>query len=74
MKELEIIIKQEEYMFRLDIKCESSAMNKRVIRKVIGRYNESGGMITAGLIATNIVKLVSVQMILITELTENGQI
>lgn len=74
MKELEIIIKQEEYMFRLDIKCESNAMNKRVIRKVIGRYNESGGMITASLIAANIVKLVSVQMILITELTENGQI
>lgn len=74
MKELEIIIKQEEYMFRLDIKCESNAMNKRVIQKVIGRYNESESMITASLTASSIIKLVSVQMILITELNENGQI
>lgn len=74
MKELKITIKQDKGLFLLTVRCESSELNKRVIKKVFGRYNEKDGVIMAGLAATNIVKLVSVQMILITELSENGQI
>ena len=74
MKELKITIKQDKGLFLLTVRCESSELNKCVIKKVFGHYNEKDGVIIAGLAATNIVKLVSVQMILITELSENGQI
>lgn len=74
MRKLEIVIKQESSFFKLDVRCERSGMNKLIIRKVFDRYSEADGVITAGLTATSIVKLVSLQMILITELSENGQI
>lgn len=74
MKELEIVIKQEGSFFRLNLRCESNRLNKLITRKVFDHYKETDGVITAEFAATSIVKLVSVQMILITELTENGQI
>lgn len=74
MRELEIVIKQEGAFFRLNVRCESNGVNKLIIRKVFDRYSETDGVITAGYTATSIVKLISIQMILITELSENGQI
>ena len=69
-----MVIKQEGSFFKLDVRCESNGMNRSVIREVFDRYNEADGVIITGYTATNIVKLVSLQMILITELSENGQI
>ena len=74
MKELEIVIKQEGSFFRFNLRCENNGLNKLIIQKVFDRYKETDGVITAEFVATSIVKLVSMQMILITELTENGQI
>ena len=74
IKELEIVIKQEGSFFRFNLRCENNGLNKLIIQKVFDRYKETDGVITAEFAATSIVKLVSMQMILITELTENGQI
>lgn len=74
MRELEIVIKQEGAFFRLNVRCKSNGVNKFIIQKVFDRYSETDGVIIAGYTATSIVKLVSIQMILITELSENGQI
>lgn len=74
MKDLEMTIRQERALFTLDIACASSATGKAVMKRIFGHYNEINGVITASCKATTIIKLISVQMSLICELSGNGQI
>lgn len=53
---------------------EANGFRSFKVENLITVYDESGGMITVGLTASSIIKQVSMQMIRITELIENGQI
>lgn len=74
MKELQMTIRQDRALFTLDVACASNATGKAAMKRVFGYYDEVNGVTTASCKATTIIKLVSVQMNFICELSENGQI
>lgn len=61
MKGLEISIKQDSGMWRITVSCEANLANTGIIRNLFGYLQEDNGVIRSGLLAPNIMKLLSIQ-------------
>lgn len=74
MKELQMTIRQDGILFNLDVQCENNAINRTAAERVFRHYEETNGLIAVTYKAVSIIKLISMQMSFLCELTENGQI
>lgn len=61
MKGLEINIKQDLGLWRMDVRCEANLANAGIIQKLFGCLHEDNGVITSGALSPNIMKLLSIQ-------------